>query len=497
MILKKIGLNKTITLITIMLSFGLFAQNEEPLSLCDSLYLDRMHLQDSLIEIYGLSKETDSLNKFAFDRFYKNLDTTLNCTYPFIQFEKNNFQFHTPNSPTFEHLYFKLQQMVKYKEGKLNVYHFGGSHIQADIYSNIFREHLQSYWEDIPGERGWVFPFKMAKTNNPWNYAFSSSNTWQGYRSVIHRPDSVHYGVTGVAIACADSIIDLAFNYSKSSLQPPINQVRIYHNKGELNYTIEFDSIKNPVISQRTNPILGYTDAYFSKAVVEFQVNFVRKLDTIRIDSLDVASTKDFLPVDSVVYRTVKGEPLYIYGLYLGNREPGISYNSIGVNGAGLYTYRDNENFQEQIAMHRPDLAIFSVGTNDANVPYDKFKPEEFKENLEGIMKKLLATNPNCAILLTVPNDAFYNKRYLNRNVAREREVMVELAKKYEIPIWDLYGLMGGLGSSKTWKNNKLMKADLVHFTSDGYKLKGEILFDAWLKWLNQMELRGNYSLIK
>lgn len=459
----------------------------DTLTYCDSLYMASELYMDSLIEAGVYSKTSQELNGYINDRFFGYLDTALNCKYEFIDFGKNHFQFHSENSPSFEALYQKLQNMVKYKNEKLNFYHIGGSHIQADIYSNIIRRELQSYWEGIPGQRGFVFPFKMAKTNNPWNYSFESSNTWTGYRSVIHRPDSVHYGVLGVAIACSDSLIDLKYKYAKEHTHTPIDHVRIYHHKGKLGYEIRYDSIKNPVLIQKTNENLGYTDTYFTKEVTEFDIEFVRLADTIsRIDE-----------EGNIIIDTLPGSPLYIYGLHLANKHPGISYTSIGVNGAGLYTYRDNENFQEQMAFEKPDLVIFSVGTNDANVPYDKFKPEEFEANLEGMMKKIYQINPNAAILLTVPNDAFYKRRYLNRNVAREREVIEKLAEKYQIPVWDFYGMMGGLGSAQKWRQNKLMKTDLVHFTRDGYYLKGDMFVEAFLKWIEQMELRPQYSLLK
>jgi hypothetical protein len=47
---------------------------------------------------------------------------------------------------------------------------------------------------------------------------------------------------------------------------------------------------------------------------------------------------------------------------------------------------------------------------------------------------------------------------------------------------------MGGLGSSNTWKEEGLMRADYVHFTKEGYHLKGELYIDAFLKYLNLKE---------
>ena len=39
---------------------------------------------------------------------------------------------------------------------------------------------------------------------------------------------------------------------------------------------------------------------------------------------------------------------LQLDGFQFMNNDPGISYTSIGVNGAGLYTYLENKNFEEQ-----------------------------------------------------------------------------------------------------------------------------------------------------
>ncbi len=103
-------------------------------------------------------------------------------------------------------------------------------------------------------------------------------------------------------------------------------------------------------------------------------------------------------------------------------------------------------------------------------------------------MQMALRANPDCALLLTVPNDSYYRRRYLNRNIARERDVIEELAAEYDMAVWDMYGIMGGLGSSKRWKLNKLMRSDLIHFTHAGYHFKGDLFIDGFLKFMEQME---------
>ena len=359
------------------------------------------------------TRAQDSLSNYQFPDF-KVMDTSLRSTYPFVNYAKNNFEFFTKDSPNFQVFYDKLTKLIETKKGKLNLYHIGGSHLQADIYTNDIRMDLQSRWKGLSGERGWVFPFDLAKTNNPGNYEFSSPNSWRGLRSVVHKPKKVgiDYGILGCAITCPDSAIIIRFKHDRTTSKPPMNHLRIFHNIGEFPYWLNFG--EDEILVERTehNPQLGSTDIYFTDYIDTFNLQFCR--------------TQNEVP------------ELEIYGFLMMNDEPGISYTAIGVNGAGLYTYLDNVRFEEQLKTYPPDFFAYSVGTNDGNVPYKDFKPAVYKRNLEKMMQMALRANPDCALLLTVPNDSYYHRKYLNKNIARERTVIIELAKEYKMAVWDL-----------------------------------------------------------
>lgn len=410
-----------------------------------------------------LGQKKEPLSTYCFPNF-QEIDSADVLNYAFIDPSVNHFRFYCENSTNWELLAQRMDSLIQFKQGKMHFYHIGGSHLQADIYTHDIRTFLQSNWEGIPGERGMVFPFKLAHTNNPSNYEFTSPNTWTAFRSVTTNPSTLDYGVMGAAITCNDSVINLYFRHNRSSVQPPFTTVRILHNKGELPFDINFGGDEILVESIVQNPNLGYSEITFSDPIDVLDVQFSRKNQL----SLE----------------------LEIYGFQFLNELPGISYTSIGVNGAGLYTYLGCKNFEEQLAIYPPDFFAFSVGTNDGNVPYDQFDPQVYKRNLEKMIQKVLRVNPNCAILLTVPNDSYYHQRYLNRNIAREREMIIELAETYRAAVWDFYGIMGELGSSKLWKNSGLMQSDLVHFTTNGYHLKGELFTDSFLKFLRQMHER-------
>lgn len=426
-----------------------------------------------LILIVGLNwsvqaQVLDSLSCWQGEPFLR-LDSTYGETYPLVSFPENQFTFYSKESPTWAKFYDKLERMIVTGEGKLNMYHIGGSHLQADIYTHDFRTMLQQEWSNLPGERGWVFPFDLARTNNPWNYDFKSSATWTGYRAVVSRHRKTEeFGLLGAKIVSYDSIADLRFKYDNTVVKPGMTNIKVFHNKGFFPYQFNWGGAEVLRTKTYMDTILGYTEFQFSEPLDSFNL---------------------------VLTRTISNNyPLEIYGFLLGNDSPGISYTSIGINGAGLYTYLDCERYEEQLKVHPPDFFAFSVGTNDGNVPYSEFKPEVYKANLDSMMQLIYRTNPDCAILLTVPNDSYYRRRYLNRNIARERDMIIELAAEYEIPVWDLYGIMGELGSSKKWYYAKLMKSDLIHFTRKGYHLKGEIYADAFWKYV---ELFGERKALR
>lgn len=407
------------------------------------------------------SQSFDDLRNYNHPEFAKS-NSEISEKKSLINLDCNQFAFFSEKSTNWFYLYTEIQKMITKKDRKLNFYHIGGSHIQADIYTHDFRTFLQSNWPGLDGERGLVFPFGLASTNNPSNYNFSSPNNWTGFRSVSARPEDLQYGLTGAAIKCADSLIVVNFKHMRSLVKPPFNRLRIYHNTGEFFYDMNFGSQELFVTDTYHHADLGYSEIRFSDKMDSLDIQFIR--------TCNIATS------------------LEIYGFEFLNDLPGITYNAIGINGAGLYTYLGNEHFLRDLKIHPPDFFAFSLGTNDAYTSYENFNPQKYKENLEEMIKLVLTVNPKCAILLTVPNDCLFNKKHVNKNTKRQREVIYQLAAKYEQAVWDFYGIMGELGSSKSWKENGLMQTDYVHFTAGGYHIKGSLLIDAFLKYLLQFD---------
>ena len=219
----------------------------------------------------SINRGDDSLSAYKYPD-YVLIDTNVHNQYPFIDFSKNNYTFYTETSPNFVHLYHELDSMIRFKDRKLNFYHIGGSHIQADIYSNDMRMFLQTNYRKVGGERGIVFPFDLAGTNNPGNYEFSSPNKWRAYRSVVNKDPSVDYGLMGATIMCDDSIIEISYRHDRTVSKPSFSKIRIYHNKGELPFELNFGSDEILVWKIKRNEAVGYTDVTFTDPLDTFNL---------------------------------------------------------------------------------------------------------------------------------------------------------------------------------------------------------------------------------
>jgi len=396
-----------------------------------------------------------------------------------INFEANTFKM-ASESPTFHQFFAKMDSVYSGKKQKLHIFHIGGSHIQADIYSNKIRTYLQNTNTVSQGQRGFVFPFHLAHTNNPTNYRIEANKSkWQGYRSSV-RKDSIAWGLAGVTAAFRErsDTIYVKSNYKNYTKQPyEFNKLRVFYNTWRDDYNL---TILNPdlVVSDTLNLDKMYREFRFNKLVEDVGI------------CLELKDT------------TNENPEFALMGMEFMNDDDGIEYTSIGVNGGSFAYYNRSAYFEKQLQIYKPDLFIISVGTNDAYMPKSEFDAEKFRAYYEAFMSMIQRVNPDCAILLTVPNDDYYKRKIPNPNTATQQKVIMELAQKHHMAVWDLYEIMGGLGSSNKWYKNKLMPRDRIHFTYLGYSIKADLfmdaLIDAWAKSTNRdkEELLKHYKTL-
>jgi lysophospholipase L1-like esterase len=372
--------------------------------------------------------------------------------FPFIVPDKNVLHF--PGSQeNWKSLFNRMEHLTFEGEGKISMMHIGGSHVQGGWLTDKLRYHFNRLNYGVEGERGFVFPYKMAGTNNPRTIEFSWTGAWTGCRSSVssHQCD---WGVSGISATTYDTTATVSVaSHSFDSTYYQFNRVIVYH-QGSAGYCVIPDE-RVTVHRINENMADGYTEFYFTPAVDHF---------TFRLEAEQ------------------KGGYFSLQGVFLGNDNPGVTYHAIGVNGAGTYSYLKCAQFEGQLATLRPDMVVFGIGVNDANVPEGDFSREEYEARYDSLIRMFRRVNPDVCFLFVTNNDTYFNKKRPNRNALKVQQAMYNLAARHNGAVYDLFEVMGGLGSIDKWVASGLASKDRIHFTRKGYELQADLMFDAFRK---------------
>ena len=179
-----------------------------------------------------------------------------------------------------------------------------------------------------------------------------------------------------------------------------------------------------------------------------------------------------------------------MHGVWPEHDGVGIVYTESGINGAAVPSWLRCKNFAEELGrLCPPDLVIFGIGINDANVPASRFSAETFKANYRQLINNILSVNPNTAFLFITNNDCWLRtgrrRHGFNANGSVVEQAMTELAQEFNGAVFNQFQVMGGLGSSSEWVAAGLMNRDHVHFLSPGYRLMADLIYNAFVQDYN------------
>lgn len=386
----------------------------------------------------------------------QTVDTSAYLKYSFIKKELNKIE----NDSTLNAFYEKLYQLEKTKQGRVNITHIGDSHIQADHFSGAMRQKLQMRFGNAG--RGLIFPYRVAKSNEPTSYKTTTNTLWEAKRNVFY-DKPLPIGISGFTIETKDSI-------------------------GEINLMV------------KDQPCLGYCFTKFTlfheKDLNNYDITICDDLNcergTFRSNdktaSPFVSELKFDKPVRQVILRnkvtdTLNQKTTRIYGMLLENDSAGVLYNMIGVNGAEFKHYNMSKYFMQQLPYLNSDLIIVSMGTNEGF--YAGFDPAVFYRNIDTLITNIKLANPNASVLLTTPGDSYRKTRkgrVKNPDMKMARLTVINYCLQHKLPYWDLYEIMGGYGSMAKWYAAKLTAKDRVHFTGRGYQIQGDMFYKAMMK---------------
>ncbi|MBQ1618042.1 MAG: hypothetical protein II095_00735 [Bacteroidales bacterium] len=355
-----------------------------------------------------------------------------------------------------DHFYGLLDSLMAGSGRSVNIWHVGGSHVQAGHFSYRLQERLTTMADSLKGERGFIFPYRIAKTNSDKSFRTSFTGEWlSAMAASTHKDLNPRFGIMGIAAQTSDSLatVGIGLNISADTLWR-FNRFRI------LGYASSPDV--RPYLVSGTDTL----DFVIDQETQSYLFDLPAETDTVTIG-----------------FHIPEGQSFTLTGTEPISGRKGINYYCSGVNGARLTTWLEQcPDLPRDLQLVKPDLAIFAVGINDSACKAVDFKPEVFKENYRRLIRLIREQSPDCAFVFITNNDSY---RYISRGMTYNhngptvQKAMFELAKEYGAAVWDVYDIMGGKDSVIKWRNAGLVKSDRLHFTQEGYVLLGDMLYNA------------------
>lgn len=401
--------------------------------------------------------------------------------------------------------YNKLEQNAN----SVEILHIGDSHIQANFLSGYMRTSLQSKFGNAG--RGFVFPYRLARTNGANDVHFFSDITWKRYRIITE--DAKNVGKAGYNIYTSAPKFFIQLKVDENATFSEI----FIEGKGLKNMRcgIPKISIKPPKPSSANLKYRVRQGDYLGKIARKFRVsvkkikawnhlrsNMIRVGQRLRImkrgkkkpwslNDKDFEWLKPIEQTDSTIHlitRTPntefflvkndnKAQRTEIHGYTLNNMQDGICYNSIGVNGAKFIDFNSSNIFFSQLKHFKPDLIIISIGTNEA---FDGiYSLDDFESDLSIFCNKVIQNTGCNAILLTTPPSALVHRRYTNKKLPKYTKLIKDIARRKGYAVWDLFNIMNKSGGMRKWSKKGLASKDRIHFSKSGYTLQGDLLYKA------------------
>lgn len=443
-------------------------------------------------------------------------DSALQALYPFLRTDSNAIV----NVNALRPFYQKLDKLKKGKVKQVRVVHIGDSHLQADFFSGETRRLLQEEFGNAG--RGFVFPYRAAKTNGPSDYSSGSYGSWESKRAVfVNQPLPI--GLGGITLSSTDSnaliylklkddeLNQYAFDKVTIFRQPGINQFDLAMGVDipERKSNSSVDGYRFHTV--RSGESLGVIASNYRSSVRQIKDWNHLRSDMIRPgQKLIVGVTYQTVVAEETLYNDlyclpavdgpvavacllpalstsvyIRHMPLtpqqtsgIIYGISLENtRNAGVLYHTIGVNGAQYAHYGQAAYFTEQISELQPDLIIFSLGTNESFAT--ELGEAELYGWIDSLVNQLAVRNPEASLLICSQPDTYKNRRYKNPRNIMIRETLRSYAENRYAAFWDMNEVLGGYGSMNSWFRIGLTAKDKVHFSPGGYRIQGQLLYNA------------------
>ena len=180
---------------------------------------------------------------------------------------------------------------------------------------------------------------------------------------------------------------------------------------------------------------------------------------------------------------TVSGGTVQLFGVALGQGSKGVTYDSIGLNGASTTVMSrafNPENWGEALRHRQPDLVIINYGTNESG--FMSFVEKQYEPELRRAIARVRVALPEASILVMSPMDR--GTRGDGGEVAtmpaipKIAAIQQRVAHETGCGFFNTYQAMGGDGTMARWytRRPQMVAADLIHPSPQGARIVAETL---------------------
>jgi lysophospholipase L1-like esterase len=351
------------------------------------------------------------------------------------------------NNGALDHFYAALRDLRTGQSRRIvRIVHYGDSPTTADLITGDARELLQSRFGDAGP--GFIL---IAK---PW--------AWYGHHNV-------DVSATGWKIDTAvGSMREANYGLGGAIFTGPVGATSTIHLTAHDSTSIEVEYLAQPNGGSLEISADGASEGSISTAAETKQ---------------NAAASVPIPPGTKQVKLTVSGNPVQIFGVVLGNDARGLTYDSIGLNGASTTVMSRAFNpatFSAALEHRNPDLVVINYGTNESGFP--SYVEKQYEGELIRAIGRVRAALPNASILIMSPmdrgersgGDAITTMRAIPEIVAIQQRV----ADKTGCGFFNTYQAMGGGGTMAAWYNRHppLVGADLIHPSPQGARIVAQLL---------------------
>jgi hypothetical protein len=324
------------------------------------------------------------------------------------------------------HFYKAIDDLANHRRtAPVRIVHYGDSPTTADLITGDNRTHLQQLW----GNAGHGFLL----VDRPWAWynhrdvEFSASG-W----TVEHAVGAAREGDYGLGGARFQGTV---------GAQTRIRMVDTTHTSVDVSYAARPGAGRFAVLAGGKR--LQTVDTAASVAGPGF-------------------ARVDLPPGTASLELRVEAGTVVLYGVTLDKDAPGISYDSLGLNGAStlvLSRVFRGSHWSAQLQHRNPELVIINYGTNESG--YQTWIDKQYETELRLAIGRVKAALPEASILIVSPMDR------------GERRVALDSGCGF----FNTFEAMGGEFTMQRWYDGpqRMVAADLIHPSPRGARIVSDL----------------------